>query len=77
MRAAILSLILLTGLLAGPPARAEETPPPACDVPGSLLNSDSTLAKVAAIGYTEVVVTADLAGRQREALLGVLDQSLL
>ena len=48
MRAAILSLILLTGLLAGPPARAEETPPPACDVPGSLLNSDSTLAKVAA-----------------------------
>jgi hypothetical protein len=48
MRAAILSLILLTGLLAGPPARAEETPPPACDVPASLLNSDSTLAKVAA-----------------------------
>jgi lysophospholipase L1-like esterase len=48
MRAAILSLILLTGLLAGPAARAEETPPPACDVPTSLLNSDSTLAKVAA-----------------------------
>jgi lysophospholipase L1-like esterase len=48
MRAAILSLLLLTGFLAGPPARAEETPPPACDVPASLLNSDSTLAKVAA-----------------------------
>src|SRR5262245_23702489 len=48
MRAPILTLILLTGLLAGPPARAEETPPPACDVPASLLNSDSTLAKVAA-----------------------------
>jgi len=48
MRAAILSLILLTGLLAGPAARAEETPPPACDVPASLLSSDSTLAKVAA-----------------------------
>jgi len=48
MRAAILSLILLTGLLAGPAARAEETPPPACDVPASLLSSDSTLANVAA-----------------------------
>lgn len=48
MKAAILGLILLGGLLAGPPlARAEEAPP-ACEVPAYLLNSDSTLAKVAA-----------------------------
>jgi hypothetical protein len=47
MKAAILGLILLAGLWAAPPARAEDAPP-ACDVPASLLSSDSTLAKVAA-----------------------------
>jgi hypothetical protein len=47
MKAAILGLILLAGLWAGPPARAEDAPP-ACDVPGYMLSSDSTLAKVAA-----------------------------
>ena len=47
MKAAILSLILLAGLWAGPPARAEDVPP-ACDVPAYMLSSESTLAKVAA-----------------------------
>ena len=47
MKAAILGLILLAGLWAAPPARAEDAPP-ACDVPPSMLSSDSTLAKVAA-----------------------------
>jgi hypothetical protein len=47
MKAAILSLILLAGLWAGPPARAEDAPP-ACDVPAYMLSSESTLAKVAA-----------------------------
>ena len=46
MRAAILSLLLLAGCLAGPVARAEDAPP-ACEVPAYLLSSDSTLAKVA------------------------------
>ncbi|MBI5320330.1 SGNH/GDSL hydrolase family protein [Bradyrhizobium sp.] len=48
MKAAILGLILLGGLLAAAPlARAEEAPP-ACEVPAYLLNSDSTLGRVAA-----------------------------
>lgn len=38
---------LLCGLFAGPPARAEDAPP-ACEVPAYLLNSEGTLAKVAA-----------------------------
>ncbi|HKU06892.1 MAG TPA: SGNH/GDSL hydrolase family protein [Bradyrhizobium sp.] len=46
MRAAILSLLLLAGCLAGSVARAEDAPP-ACEVPAYLLSSDSTLAKVA------------------------------
>ena len=47
MKAAIRGIILLlAGLLVGPFARAEEAPP-ACEVPAYLLNSDSTLAKVA------------------------------
>jgi len=47
MKAAIRGIILLlAGLLVGPLARAEEAPP-ACEVPAYLLNSDSTLAKVA------------------------------
>ena len=47
MKAAIPGIILLlAGLLVGPFARAEEAPP-ACEVPAYLLNSDSTLAKVA------------------------------
>src|SRR5262245_60262166 len=49
MKAAILSRMLLAGLLAGllaaPAARAEDAPP-ACEVPSYLLTSDSTLAKV-------------------------------
>lgn len=51
MKAAILSAILIAGLLAAAPARAEEARPedkPVCDVPAYLLASDSTLAKVAA-----------------------------
>ena len=48
MKAAILSTILLAGLLAVAPAVHAEDAPPACDVPAHLLNSDSTLAKVAA-----------------------------
>ena len=48
MKAAILILSLLGGLLAAPtPVRAEDAPP-ACEVPAYLLNSDSTLARVAA-----------------------------
>ena len=47
MKATILALILLLGLLVVTPTRAED-PPPACEVPAYLLNSDSTLAKVAA-----------------------------
>jgi hypothetical protein len=47
MRAAILGLTLLAGLLAAPPlGRAEDKPP--CDVPAYLLTSESSLAKVAA-----------------------------
>jgi len=47
MKAAIPGIILLlAGLLVGQFARAEEAPP-ACEVPAYLLNSDSTLAKVA------------------------------
>jgi lysophospholipase L1-like esterase len=56
MRAAILSLILVVGLSAvsasraqdagTPDAHAQDKPP--CDVPAYLLNSDSSLAKVAA-----------------------------
>ena len=47
MKAAIRGImLLLAGLLVGPFARAEEAPP-ACEVPAYLLNSDSTLAKVA------------------------------
>jgi len=51
MRAAILSLTLLAGLLAALPAARADDPPPAappCDVPAYLLSSDSNLAKVAA-----------------------------
>ena len=51
MRTAILSLVLLAGLLAAPVARADDKrveDKPACDVPAYLLNSESTLAKVAA-----------------------------
>jgi hypothetical protein len=50
MRAAILSLVLLAGLTAAPVARAQEKPQekPACEVPAYLLNSESSLAKVAA-----------------------------
>ena len=48
MKAAIRGIILLlAGLLVGPFARAEEAPP-ACEVPAYLLNSEGTLAKVAA-----------------------------
>lgn len=47
MKAVILAMILLIGLPAVPPARAQDAPP-ACEVPSYLLNSDSTLAKVAA-----------------------------
>jgi hypothetical protein len=47
MRAAILSLMMLAGLLAGPLARAEDAPH-ACEVPAYLLSSDSALARVAA-----------------------------
>ncbi len=47
MRAVILSVMLLAGLVAAPPARAEDAPE-ACDVPAHLLSSESTLAKVAA-----------------------------
>jgi hypothetical protein len=45
----ILSLILLCGCLAAPPARGEEMPaaPAACEVPAYLLTTDSQLAKVA------------------------------
>jgi lysophospholipase L1-like esterase len=56
MRAAILSLVLLAGLSAAsaslaqdagtPDAHAQDKPP--CDVPAYMLNSDSSLAKVAA-----------------------------
>jgi hypothetical protein len=51
MRAAILSLVLLAGLIAAPVARADDKrveDKPVCDVPAYLLNSESTLAKVAA-----------------------------
>lgn len=52
MKATIPGMILLAGLLGGLlavlPARAEDAPP-ACEVPAYLLNSDSTLAKVAAV----------------------------
>ncbi len=47
MRAVILSVMLLAGLVAAPPARAEDAPE-ACAVPAHLLSSESTLAKVAA-----------------------------
>ena len=47
MRAVILSVMLLAGLVAAPPARADDAPE-ACDVPAHLLSSESTLAKVAA-----------------------------
>lgn len=47
MRAVILSVMLLAGLVAAPLARAEDAPE-ACDVPAHLLSSESTLAKVAA-----------------------------
>jgi ABC-type amino acid transport substrate-binding protein len=42
----ILGLILLTGLLAAAPARAEDAPQ-SCEVPASLLTSESALPKVA------------------------------
>ena len=42
----ILSLMMLAGLLTAVPARAEDAPE-SCEVPGYLLTSDSTLAKVA------------------------------
>ena len=46
---AVLSTIFLAGLLAAAAAaHAEDAAPPACEVPSHLLNSDSTLAKVAA-----------------------------
>src|SRR5262249_28630632 len=46
---AILGTILLAGLLAAAPAAyGEDAPQPACEVPANLLNSDSTLARVAA-----------------------------
>ncbi|MCP4617214.1 MAG: SGNH/GDSL hydrolase family protein [Bradyrhizobium sp.] len=51
MRAAILSLVLLAGLSAAPAARAQDTRAPdkaPCEVPAYLLNSESSLAKVAA-----------------------------
>jgi hypothetical protein len=56
MRAAILSLILIVGLSAAPASRAQDAgsqdahaqDKPPCDVPASLLNSESSLAKVAA-----------------------------
>ena len=51
MRTAVLSLVLLAGLIAAPVARADDKrveDKPACDVPAYLLNSESTLAKVAA-----------------------------
>jgi hypothetical protein len=47
-RSAISGLILLASLLAAPLARAEDTRAP-CDVPAYLLNSDSTLSRVAAV----------------------------
>jgi hypothetical protein len=51
MKAAILRLMLVVGLLAAPPlAHADNPPPaPACEVPAHLLSSDSTLAKVAGV----------------------------
>ena len=51
MKAAILSLVLAAGLIAAPVARGDDKrveDKPVCDVPAYLLNSDSTLAKVAA-----------------------------
>ena len=42
----ILGLILLVGLLAAVPARAEDAPQ-SCEVPASLLTSESALPKVA------------------------------
>ena len=44
---AVLGLMLLAGVLAGAPARAEDTAAPSCDVPTYLLSTESTLPKVA------------------------------
>src|SRR5262245_19020296 len=48
MKAAILSVMLVAGLVAAPPLARADDAPPACEVPASLLSSDSTLPNVAA-----------------------------
>lgn len=87
MRAAILGLLLLAGCLAGPPARADE-PAPACEVPASLLASDSRLDHVAAVvkagkplnvlvvGTRSSTITAQEASAYPARLLAMLKERL-
>jgi hypothetical protein len=87
MRAAILSLTLLAGLLAAPPAARADDPPP-CDVPAYLLSSDSTLAKVAdvvksgkplnvlVVGSRSSTITAQEASAYPARLLAMLKERL-
>jgi hypothetical protein len=87
MKAAILSLTLLAGLLAAPPAARADDPPP-CDVPASLLSSDSTLAKVAdavkggkplnvlVVGSRSSTITAQEASAYPARLLAMLKERL-
>jgi hypothetical protein len=90
MRAAILSLTLLAGLLAALPAARADDPPaaPPCDVPAYLLNSDSTLAKVAAaiksgkplnvlvVGSRSSTITSQEASAYPARLLAMLKERL-
>lgn len=87
MRATILSLTLLAGLLAAPPAARADDPPP-CDVPAYLLSSDSTLAKVAdvvksgkplnvlVVGSRSSTITAQEASAYPARLLAMLKERL-
>jgi hypothetical protein len=87
MRAAILSLLLLAGCIAGPVARAEDAPS-ACDVPASLLASDSKLGHVEAavkagkplnvlvVGSRSSTITAQEASAYPARLLAMLKDKL-
>jgi hypothetical protein len=87
MRAAVLSLLLLAGCIAGPVARAEDAPP-ACDVPASLLASDSKLGHVEAavkagkplnvlvVGSRSSTITAQEASAYPARLLAMLKDRL-